>query len=94
MSAHGYKRTCGEVRERVRFTPQSGHSEAQEQLGLKERTLDVCFTPRSGHKWLRRWMSAYDPKRTFGRPSTSGYTCALTIFWFTGTIAFWKILLC
>ncbi len=26
MSAFGYKRTCGEVRQRVRFTPKSGHS--------------------------------------------------------------------
>ncbi len=26
MSAIGYKRTCGEVRQRVRFTPKSGHS--------------------------------------------------------------------
>ncbi len=25
MSAYGYKQTCGEVRQRVRFTPESGH---------------------------------------------------------------------
>ncbi len=30
---------------------------------------DVRFTPTSGHKWLGRGMSAYDPKRTLtGRP--------------------------
>ena len=22
---------------------------------------NVCFTPNSGHKWLCRWMSAFDP---------------------------------
>ncbi len=64
MSASGYKRTCGEVRQRVRFAPESGHSEAQERFGLKKRTLDVCFAPESGHKWVGRGMSAYDPKRT------------------------------
>ncbi len=26
MSFHGYKRTCGEVRQSVRFTPESGPS--------------------------------------------------------------------
>ncbi len=25
---------------------------------------DVRLAPNSGHKWLWRWMSAYDPKRT------------------------------
>jgi len=65
MSAHGYKQTCGEVRQRVRFTPESGHSDAQERYGLKKRTLDVCFTPESGHKWVIVFMSGYDPTQTF-----------------------------
>ncbi len=29
MSAYGYKQTFGEVRQRVRFTPESGHSEGK-----------------------------------------------------------------
>ncbi len=64
MSASGYKQTCGEVRQRVRFTPVSGHSEAQERVGLKKQTFNVRLAPNSGHKGLWRWMSAYDPKRT------------------------------
>ncbi len=68
MSASGYKRTYGEVRQRVRFTPKSGHSDAQEWVGLKKRTLNVRFTPNSGHKWVTEFMSAYDPQRTFARP--------------------------
>ncbi len=60
MSAYGYKQTSrGSVRN-VRFTSVSGHSEAQERVGLKKQTLDVCFAPKSGHKWLWRWMSAFD----------------------------------
>ncbi len=66
MSTYGYKRTYRGQLVNVRFTPKSRHSEAQERVGLKKRTLDVCFTPESGHKWLGRGMSAYDPKRTFG----------------------------
>ncbi len=65
MPVFGYKRTFREVRQRVRFTPESGHSEAQERLGLKKRTLNVCFAPDSGRKWLSRGMPAFDPKRTF-----------------------------
>ncbi len=38
---------------------------AQERFGPNKRTLDVRFTPESGHKWLWRWMSASDPTRTF-----------------------------
>ncbi len=49
MSAYGYKRTYGEVPQRVRFTPESRHSDTQERLGLKKRTLDVRFAPESGH---------------------------------------------
>ncbi len=41
---------------------------AQEHFGLKKRTLDVRFTPNSGHKWLCRGMSAYDPKRKLAVP--------------------------
>ncbi len=41
MSASGYKQTCGEVGDYVRFAPKSGHSEAQERVGLKKRTSDV-----------------------------------------------------
>ncbi len=54
MSAYGYKQTCGEVRERVRFTPKSRHSDALKRVGLKERTSNVRFVPKSGHKWLWR----------------------------------------
>ena len=64
MSAFGYKRTCGGVRQRVRFTPVSRHSDVQKRLALNKQTLDVRFAPKSGHKWLWHGMSAYDPKRT------------------------------
>ncbi len=64
MSAYGYKRTLWDRASNVRFTPESGHSDAQERVGLKKRTLDVRFAPESRHKWLWRGMSAYDPKRT------------------------------
>ncbi len=75
-STDGYKRTCGGAWKKVRFTPESGHSEAPERVGLKKRTLDVCLTPDSGRRWVGRWMSAYDPKRTLLQfsacsPSTS-----------------------
>ncbi len=63
MSASGYKRTYSGQLANVRFTPESGHSEAQERFGLKKRTLDVRFTPNSGRKWVTEFMSAYDPKR-------------------------------
>ncbi len=65
MSAFGYKQTFSGQLANVRFTPNSGHSEAQEWVGLKKRTLDVCFAPKSGHKWLGRGMSAYDRNPTF-----------------------------
>ncbi len=64
MSASGYKQTYSGQLANVRFTPESGHSETQERLGHKKRTLDVCFTPESGRKWVTVFMSAYDPKRT------------------------------
>ena len=48
MSAYGYKQTSRGSRQRVRFTPESGHSEAEERFGLKKRTLDVRFAPKSG----------------------------------------------
>ncbi len=65
MSAYGYKRTYrGSVR-KVRFTPESGHSEAQERFGLKKRTLDVRFAPGSGRNLVGGEMSAYDPFRTW-----------------------------
>ncbi len=53
MSASGYKQTFRQVCQNVGFTPKSGHSEAQERVGLKKQTLDVRFTPKSGRKWLR-----------------------------------------
>ena len=65
MSAYGYKQTFRGQLANVRFTPESGHSEAQERFGLKKRTSNVRFAPKSGHKWLWLGMSAYDPKRTF-----------------------------
>ncbi len=61
MTAYGYKQTCGQVSDYVRFTPVSGHSEAQERGGLKKRTLDVRLTPNSGLIRVWRGMSAYDP---------------------------------
>ena len=64
MSAVGYKQTYSEQLANVRFTPESGHSEAQERLRLRKRTLDVRLTPNSRHKWVTEFMSAYDPKRT------------------------------
>ncbi len=70
MSASGYKQTYSGQLANGRFTPESGHSEAQKRAGLKKRTLNVRFTPNSGHKRLCRGMSAFDPKRTLGyRPS-------------------------
>ncbi len=39
MSAYGYKQTFRGQLANVRFTPESGHSEAQERLGLKKRSL-------------------------------------------------------
>ena len=39
---------------------------AQGPFGIKKRASNVRLTPKSGHKWLCRGMSAYDPKRTFG----------------------------
>jgi hypothetical protein len=65
MSASGYKRTLWDRASNVRFTPESGHSDRQERFGLKKRTLNVCFTPNSGRKSVRRWESAYDPKPPF-----------------------------
>jgi hypothetical protein len=36
------------------------------------------FAPESGHKWLWRGMSAYDPKRTFtGGPRSSSVSSRL-----------------
>ncbi len=64
MSASGYKQTFQGVSQNVRFTPNSGHSEAQERFGLKKQTSNVRFAPNSEHKWVLRRMSAYDPKRT------------------------------
>ncbi len=66
MSAFGYKQTFQGVSQNVRFTPESGHADAQERPGLKKRTLDVCLHPDSGHEWLWRGMSAYDPYASFG----------------------------
>ena len=53
------------MRQRVRFTPESGHPEAQERSRLKKRSSDVRLTPKSGRKWVWRWTSASDPKATF-----------------------------
>ncbi len=64
MSASGYKQTYGGVSDYVRFTPESGHSEVQERLGLKKQTSDVRYYPESGRKWVTVFMSANDPKRT------------------------------
>ena len=38
---------------------------ALQSFGLKKRTSEVGSTRESGHKWLGRGMSAFDPKRTF-----------------------------
>ncbi len=48
MSAYGYKRTLWDRAPNVRFTPESGHSQAQERFGLKKQTLDVRLTPNFG----------------------------------------------
>ncbi len=65
MSASGYKQTFRGLLANVRFTPKSGHSEAQARFGLKKRTSNVCLTPESRHNWRWCGMSAFDPKRTF-----------------------------
>ncbi len=64
MSAVGYKQTFIGQLANVRFTPESRHSDAQERVGLEKRTFNVRLTPNSGHKWLGRGMSAYDPFQT------------------------------
>ncbi len=64
MPANDPKRTYRGWLANVRFTPDSGHWDAQERVGLKKRTFNVRFTPESRRKWLGRWMSAYDPKPT------------------------------
>ena len=66
MSASGYKQTFRRRRQRVRFTPESGHSEVQERVGLKKQILYVYFAPKSGRSTGCRGMSAFDPKRTLG----------------------------
>jgi hypothetical protein len=43
MSASGYKQTLWGRASKVRFAPESRHSEAQERVGLKKRALNVCF---------------------------------------------------
>ncbi len=43
MSAYGYKQTCGQVRQRVRFTSNSGHSDCDSAL----TTSDVRFAPEA-----------------------------------------------
>ncbi len=83
MSATGYKRTYSGQLANVRFTPESGHSEAQERLGLKKRTLDVRFAPKSGHKWLWRGMSAFDPKRTLAQLRACASTSHSAGLWLT-----------
>ncbi len=57
----------GQAPANVRSTPESEHSEAQERVGLKKQTLDVCLPPDSGRKWLWHWMSAFDPKATLAQ---------------------------
>ncbi len=53
MSASGYKQTFRQVRQRVRFTPESRHPNEQERVALKKRTFDVRFAPESGRNWGR-----------------------------------------
>ncbi len=61
MSACGYKQTFSGQFANVCFTPNSGHSEAQERVGLKKRTFDDRFTPDTGRKWVAEFLSANDP---------------------------------
>ncbi len=61
MSASGYKQTFRGLLANVRFTPKSGHSEAQARFGLKKRTSNVCFAPESRREWVAEFMSAFDP---------------------------------
>ncbi len=83
MSACGYKRTYSGQLANVRFTPESGHSEAQERVGLKKRTLDVRFAPNSGRNWVTEFMSAYDPKRTLALLGAHwrGRNRVILLFW-------------
>ena len=53
--------------------PRKRTSSAQERFGLKKRTLDVCLTPNSGRKSVRRWESAYDPTETFNFEPSDRY---------------------
>ena len=47
MSAYGYKQTSSGQLANVRFAPESGHSDAQERLGLKKRLQVVADDLRS-----------------------------------------------
>ncbi len=47
MSASGFKQTYRWQLANVRFTPESRHSEAQEQVGLKKRTFATLRHPPS-----------------------------------------------
>ncbi len=73
MSASGYKRTYNGQLANVRFTPVSGHSEAQERLGLKKRALDVRFTPKSGHSPDIRALLLSGTLCTDGGPNFSAH---------------------
>ncbi len=55
MSACGYKQTCGEVRQSVRFTPESRHPSRDVRFLAKY----VRFTSRSRPSWWCRRMTAY-----------------------------------
>ncbi len=59
---HGLINWCCE--RRCPLYPQKQTLAALQSFGLKKRTSEVRFTPESGHKWLGRGMSAFDPKRT------------------------------
>ncbi len=52
----------------------------QERFGLKKRTLDVRLAPESGHKWLCRGMSAFEPIWDIftGQTTSTGHARART----------------
>ncbi len=67
-SAYGYKQTSRGLRQRVRFTPNTGHRKRDVRFWPDY----VCSSPRSGRFHGLRWTSAYDPKRSWGLATAAG----------------------
>ena len=60
MFAYGYKQTYGEVRQRVRFTPESGHS--SDDLGWRFNSADYPCARRASNQATAKSVIAAKPK--------------------------------